>query len=1440
MLLCPPMAQAADQRVLPGHVPMEVAKLKVAGRLEGSQRLPLAIALPWRNQPALTNLLAELYNPASPKFHQWLSPEQFTAAFGPTEADYQRVVAFAQAQGLTVTGANGSRMLLDVAGAVSDIERAFHVRLVVYQHPTEARTFYSPDAEPTVDADLPILGVSGLDDYMPPRPMNLVVKHDNAKEVSDATGSGPGGDFVGADLRAAYAPGVSLNGYGQVIGLFEFGPYFPLDVYLYETNAHISTNIVITNVLLDHLTGLAPPGTDDGEETLDIDMAIAMAPGATVVVYEGNSAIDILDRMASDGFAKQLSCSFGYYPPPSGQSQVLQRLAMQGQSFFSSSGDGGAYNSSQTIFSPTDDPNCTSVGGTSLTTSGAGGPWQSETTWRGSGGGISPHYGIPSYQQNISMINNGGSTQQRNIPDVSMLADTVLFWYLKDGQSGTVGGTSASSPMWAGFMALVNQQALANGRGPVGFVNSAAAAIGESSNYTDLFHDITTGNDTNSGSPTAFFAVPGYDLATGWGSPNGPALINYLAAPSNSLLITPGIGFAAVQPYGAPFVATNLSLSLTNTGTASLNWAAGGGPAWLDVSSGGGTLTPGGGPAAVTVSLDATAVSNLLPGVYLANVYFTNQTAGVVEYRLFTLTVSTANFPVAVTGFNDGVIVPANAATGNKEATGFDLANNIACYQAGLNTNSEVSGSGGTQGLPASGVFTSSADGSTVFQFGPYGGNNVLLMGGSYPASGTLSLAAPQSYNTLAVLASSANGGAQGTLVIHFANGTSSSAFNFNAQDWFYTTTNVALSGFGRLDLGSGLYTEDNGSGNPNLYQTAINLAALGSNQPVSSITFTKPAASGDTGVFALSGELMPPPPAIIQQPQPATNNVVGSGSAFGVVAMGAPPLSFQWYGPAGAINGAVNNTLPLPNVQSNQAGSYYVVVTNIFGAITSAVVTLTVYRAPVITRQPAVSNLFLFAGLGGGFSVSGNGALPLNYFWQFNGTNIPGANSPGYALSNAQLTNSGAYAAVLSNSLGAVTSSVVSVSVVAPAPYQQAVLAANPAAYWPLNETNGTVAYDYVAGNNGNYVGAVINKTAGVPNSGMGSPNYAVQLNGSSAYIDVPGSLLDFTTPVSLLAWIKTSGSGNFQTVAGKGDSSYRLDVDGSHDPHFADGPNADVVGPASVAGTVWHQLAGVYDGSMQYLYVDGRLAASGSATGAVSGNSQDFWIGGAPDYGTGRLFLGSVDEVALIPGALTSNQIQQIYLSAGVAPVITQQPLTPWQPNQGATASNFVAALGTLPFSYQWHSPTGAITGATNAILWLTNVQPTQDGNYYVVVSNPNGSTQSSNSSLSVNAGALRLTTNLSPLAITVYAGFRLTYSVTVTGGNPSFQWYQNGATPISGATNATYTFNALLGTNTYRCFITNSLNSVISSTATVIAVPALASLYVQRVLADHPIAF
>src|SRR5580704_5601316 len=132
--------------------------------LPGTQTLRLSIALPVRNQDQLKLLLAALYDPKSPQHHKWLSVEEFTERFGPTADDYEKVASFAEANGLEVTGRSANRMVINVQGTVENVSRALHVKMGVYQHPTEARTFYAADREPTVDSDVKIWSVAGLDD----------------------------------------------------------------------------------------------------------------------------------------------------------------------------------------------------------------------------------------------------------------------------------------------------------------------------------------------------------------------------------------------------------------------------------------------------------------------------------------------------------------------------------------------------------------------------------------------------------------------------------------------------------------------------------------------------------------------------------------------------------------------------------------------------------------------------------------------------------------------------------------------------------------------------------------------------------------------------------------------------------------------------------------------------------------------------------------------------------------------------------------------------------------------------------------------------------------------------------------------------------------------------------------------------------------------------
>jgi len=533
------MTGQAQQRlqVLHHHVRRVVASGQAArvGLLPPTQRLNLAITLPLRQQTELTSLLARLYDPASPGYRHFLTVAQFTEEFGPTVEDYEAVVNFAQANGFTVTDTPPNRLLVDVNGTVAQIEQAFHVVMNVYQHPTESRTFYSPDREPSLDLSVPVAHIAGLNDFSIPRPK--LKRAPAGQAIRSNTGSGPGGSYLGSDMRAAYYGGTALTGSGQAVGLLEFDGYNLSDVT--SSFDGQSYSVAINNVLIDGAS--AGSDGDDGEQVLDIVQPIAMAPGMTQVrVYIapltssiGVGDVDIFNKMATDNIAKQLSCSWGWDPDdPSSDDPIFEEFAAQGQNLFVASGDAGAYTGSNATDDsyPADDVYVVAVGGTDLTTNGAGGSWKSETAWADSSGGPSDNgFAIPSWQVGVGNASNGASTTLRNVPDVAAEANTDNYSCDQGACAGYWGGTSFAAPRWAGFLALVNQQSVANGNSTLGFINPAIYAIGEGSSYGSDFHDITSGNNNN-GAGESYNAVVGYDLVTGWGSPNGQALINALAA----------------------------------------------------------------------------------------------------------------------------------------------------------------------------------------------------------------------------------------------------------------------------------------------------------------------------------------------------------------------------------------------------------------------------------------------------------------------------------------------------------------------------------------------------------------------------------------------------------------------------------------------------------------------------------------------------------------------------------------------------------------------------------------------------------------------------------------------------------------------------------------------------------------------------------------------
>jgi subtilase family serine protease len=536
---------ALAQSVMTHHVRDSVRTGQAApvGRLSQSQVLQLDIVLPLRDPAGLKSFLSDVYNPKSPNFRQFVTPAEFTARFGPTQEQYDEVLSFARTYGLEVVGGSRDGMEVQVKGTVAAIETAFHVSMNTYQHPTENRIFFGADREPTPNLTFNLWHVSGLDNFSIPKP-RLVNKNDYAaahgkypeQVVSHATtGSGPSASFLGSDMRAAYYGGTALTGAGQNLGLLEYYGTDLADLNTYYANVHQTNSVPITLLSTDGTStscvySRAGGRCDDTEQTLDMTQALGMAPGlASLVMYVGSTDTAIISAMTTHNpLPTTIGCSWGWTPAdPSTLDIYFQKMASQGQNFFAASGDSSTWSRRVEAW-PADDDYVVSVGGTDLVTSSAAGPWKSETAWVDSGGGISPDkIAIPSWQKLSGVINstNKGSTTLRNGPDVSANAN-FTFYVCADQTTCTAnsyGGTSFAAPMWAAFIALVNQQRVANGKGDIGFINPYIYAENVTATYGTDFHDITSGKSGT------YSAVTGYDLVTGWGSPK-PALITTLAA----------------------------------------------------------------------------------------------------------------------------------------------------------------------------------------------------------------------------------------------------------------------------------------------------------------------------------------------------------------------------------------------------------------------------------------------------------------------------------------------------------------------------------------------------------------------------------------------------------------------------------------------------------------------------------------------------------------------------------------------------------------------------------------------------------------------------------------------------------------------------------------------------------------------------------------------
>ena len=491
--------------------------------------------------------------------------------------------------------------------------------------------------------------------------------------------------------------------------------------------------------------------------------------------------------------------------------------------------------------------------------------------------------------------------------------------------------------------------------------------------------------------------------------------------------------------------------------------------------------------------------------------------------------------------------------------------------------------------------------------------------------------------------------------------------------------------------------------------------------------------------------------PIITQAPQAPSGPVYeGSTVTFNVEAEGNKPLTYQWTKNDTAIPGQTSTSLALPNVTTNDSGSYAVVVTNSVGSVTNSVVLTVLVSSPLITQQP--QPVARFAGANATFSVRTIGSSPRSYQWTFNDTTaIPGATGPDYTLNGVKLTDAGNYRCTITNAFGSTNSANAALSVLpVPGSYPPVALADNPIAYWRLGETTGTVAHDYWGGHDGEYRGVAL----GVSGFSVIDSDKAARVGpGPNSYVGgISGTAIDFSgtnSTFTLEAWVngppeQVNGAAVICKGTGGGGEQFNVDVVNGNFRFYI----YDATGRAQVATTavgpddIWQHVVAVYDqpGATMLVYVNGVEA--GNFTPSVAGprpSTHPVSIGsrrGGVDPNYDLNFIGSIDEVAIYNTALDANQVLAHYAAAygtNTAPIIQKQPgsvtnYASW------TATLKVVAGGTQPLSYQWKKGTADIPGATAAALTISPLALSDAGSYSVVVSNTVGTKTSEAATITV----------------------------------------------------------------------------------------------------------
>ncbi len=534
---------------LGGTLLPQLAAATRQGALSPTRSLGIAVTLRLRDQPGFNQYLAGVYDRRSPLYHRFLTTRQFAERFAPTTAQRAEVVGWIRSKGLQVLDQFANGTLVTARGTVKQIDAAFSTRLYAYQQHDHG--FFANEMGVRLPGWLAprVLAVSGLTNRG--TLSHSVLRQESA--LHDG-GSGSSGGYTPQDLAQLYDMDAlhrgGVTGKGVTVGIVAGGDIVDSDVAAYQQQYGLRSTI--ERVAVRDPNGTKPL-SPDSEAELDTEVVSAMAPDAHILLYTDSSS-DLgsiavtFNQMVSENRASVLSTSldgpeeFWLSDDVNALHQVFQEAAAQGQTVFAPTGDDGAYaygstdSSRATVLAvkyPGSDPYVTSVGGTNLTRN-SDGSYGGESAWGdtttdpnnpvGGGGGLSEFFPRPSYQMGAGTANQY-SNGKREVPDVSADADPNSGYdlYTHDGNNGqpgwsTLGGTSASTPLWAGYGALLVQDF----RTRIGFLNPVLYALAQraSSFSHPAFNDVTQGNNLY------YPATPGYDLASGLGSFDGAAMEN--------------------------------------------------------------------------------------------------------------------------------------------------------------------------------------------------------------------------------------------------------------------------------------------------------------------------------------------------------------------------------------------------------------------------------------------------------------------------------------------------------------------------------------------------------------------------------------------------------------------------------------------------------------------------------------------------------------------------------------------------------------------------------------------------------------------------------------------------------------------------------------------------------------------------------------------------